>query len=336
MIRVRNTLDIMFIDEAEIYVRAGKGGDGCVSFRREKFVPKGGPDGGDGGNGGDIYMEVDRGCHGLVQFNREKTFNAENGQSGMGSNKSGKQGEDLILRVPPGTSVYQNETMLFDLTEENKSLILAKGGNGGWGNQHFATSIKQAPKWSKLGLKGESMKLRLELKLIADVGLIGLPNAGKSTLLSVLSNAKPKIADYPFTTLEPNLGALKHIDQNVIIADIPGLIEGASEGRGLGDKFLKHIERTKIVVHLISTESDDLARDYKVIRNELKAFSKTLAKKKEIVAITKSEIITEEELNEKIVEFTKATKVKPIVISAATNKNIDLLVNAMKKKIVVR
>jgi GTP-binding protein len=322
----------MFIDEAEIYVKAGKGGDGAVSFRREKYVPKGGPDGGDGGKGGDIIVVVDNHCHGLAQYNREKRFIARNGQPGMGSNKHGKNAEDLILRVPAGTQIYHNDELLFDFTKEGEEVILAKGGNGGWGNQHFATSIKQAPKWSKTGLKGESKKLRLELKTIADVGLIGLPNAGKSTLLSVLSNARPKIADYPFTTLEPNLGALKNIDKNIVIADIPGLIEGAAEGRGLGDKFLRHIERTKILVHLIDVNSDDLIRDYKTIRNELKKFSKELTKKPEIVVLNKSDILSEADLVEKI-KILQKNKIKSITISAATNKGLDKLIEVVKSRI---
>lgn len=322
----------MFIDEAEIYVKAGKGGDGAVSFRREKYVPKGGPDGGDGGKGGDIIIIVDNHCHGLVQFNREKRFLAKNGRPGMGSNKHGKNGVDLTLRVPAGTQIYHDGELLYDLIEEGKEITIAEGGNGGWGNQHFATSIKQAPKWSKAGLPGESKKLQLELKTIADVGLIGLPNAGKSTLLSVLSNAHPKIADYPFTTLEPNLGALKNIDKNIVIADIPGLIEGAAEGRGLGDKFLRHIERTKTLVHLIDANSDDIVRDYKTIRNELKKFSKTLTKKKEIVAINKSDTLLEEELARKVKALQKI-KVKPMLISAVANKNLDQLIEAIKRQI---
>lgn len=322
----------MFIDQAEIYVKAGNGGDGAVSFRREKFIPKGGPDGGDGGNGGDIKVLVDNHCHGLAQYNREKRFLAQNGQNGMGSNKHGKNGEDLTLRVPAGTQIYHKDELVFDLTEEGKEVILAKGGTGGWGNQHFASSIKQAPKWSKDGLPGESRKIQLELKTIANVGLVGLPNAGKSTLLSVISNAKPKIADYPFTTLEPNLGTIKNIDQNIILADIPGLIEGASKGRGLGDKFLKHIERTQTIVHLIDARSDDVVQDYKTIRNELNDFSKELTKKPEIVVLNKSDIISEDDLKEKIKALKKA-KITPIVISAAANKNIEELINKIRQVI---
>jgi len=322
----------MFIDQAEIYVKAGKGGDGCVSFRHEKYIPKGGPDGGDGGRGGDILILVDNHCHGLAQYNREKRFIAPNGQNGMGSNKHGKDAEDLTLRFPAGTQIYNEGKLLFDLTEEGKQFVLVKGGNGGWGNQHFASSIKQAPKWSKQGLLGKGMKIQLELKTIANVGLVGLPNAGKSTLLSVLSNARPKIADYPFTTLEPNLGTIKNIDKNIIIADIPGLIEGASEGRGLGDKFLKHIERTEIIVHVIDASSDDILHDYKTIRKELKQFSKILLNKAEIVVLNKSDILSPEDLEEKI-KILKKKKIKPLTISAATNKNIDELVTKIRETI---
>lgn len=322
----------MFIDEAQINIKAGKGGDGCVSFRREKYIPDGGPDGGDGGNGGNVIFKVDAHCHGLSLFNREKSFRAESGKNGMGSNKSGKGGEDLILPLPPGTQVYEEENLIADLTEEEREIVIAKGGQGGWGNQHFATSIKQAPKWAKTGLLGEEKNLKLILKTIADVGLVGLPNAGKSTLLSVLSNARPKIADYPFTTLEPNLGALKTRDKNIIIADIPGLIEGAAEGKGLGDKFLRHIERTKIIVHLIDAMSDDIVRDYKMIRSELKKFSKELTKKKEIVALNKSDVLTENEIKIKIKPL-QIIKIKPIIISAVTHKNIDELVNQISQEI---
>ncbi len=326
----------MFIDEAEIYIKAGKGGDGAVSFRREKYVPKGGPDGGDGGDGGDILLIADNHCHGLAQYNRQKQFLAPNGGNGMGARKKGKDGQDLVLLVPPGTLIYNNDKLLYDMVEENKSVVIAKGGNGGWGNSHFATSIKQAPIWSKQGLPGDGMKLKLELKTIADVGLVGLPNAGKSTLLSVVSNARPKIANYPFTTLQPNLGTIKNIDMNIIIADIPGLIEGASQGKGLGDKFLKHIERTKIILHLISAESEDFVHDYDVIRKELEEFSPKLAKKKDLIAITKIEIIPEEILNERVALFVKKSKKKPLLISAVTSKNVDNLIGVIKEKIAKR
>lgn len=337
----------MFIDEAQIYIKAGKGGDGAVSFRREKFIPKGGPDGGDGGSGGDIIIKTDNQGHGLALFNREKNFKAENGQNGMGQKKTGKGGQDLILKAPAGTQIYDTKgKLLFDLVNEGEEIILAKGGNGGWGNQHFASSIKQAPKWSKQGLKGESMKINLILKSIADVGLIGLPNAGKSTLLSVLSNAHPKIADYPFTTLEPNLGIIKNIERNIILADIPGLIAGASQGLGLGDKFLRHVERTTILVHLIDANSDDVVRDYKIIRKELKAFSTALEQKKEIVVLNKIDSMPEKDLKDKIKALKKIIptlrsglrhkivgEVTPFLISAATHKNIEKLIEKIEKNI---
>ncbi|MEK7096513.1 MAG: GTPase ObgE [Patescibacteria group bacterium] len=323
----------MFIDEAEIYLKAGNGGDGAVSFRREKYIPHGGPDGGDGGNGGDIIIEVDENSHALAEFNYKKRFLAENGRNGMGSNKAGKAGQDLVIKMPPGTQIYKKNELVADLVKKGEQFLFLKGGRGGWGNQHFASSIKQAPAWSKKGEKGESIKIRLELKTIADIGLVGMPNAGKSTLLSVLSDAKPRIADYPFTTLEPNLGVLKGVkSRNIIIADIPGLIEGASHGKGLGDKFLRHIERTKAIVHILSAFSEDIIKDYKVIRKELKDFSPKLARKKEIVVLNKSDLLNDKELNQKIVELS-ALGVKPLMISAATHLGLEDLTAAIFKSL---
>jgi GTP-binding protein len=318
----------MFIDEAEIYVRAGKGGDGAVSFRREKYIPNGGPDGGDGGRGGKVFFEAETQAHGLSDFVRRKRFLAPNGQPGMGSNCAGKHGEDLIVKIPLGTQIYHHDELIADFVSADQRILVAKGGNGGWGNQHFASSIKQAPHWAQKGLKGDSCKLRLELKVIADVGLVGLPNAGKSTLLSVLSNARPKIANYPFTTLEPSLGILKEVDKNIVIADIPGLIEGASDGKGLGVKFLKHIERTRAILHIIDI-SGDVISDYKTIRAELTKFSEKLAKKKEIVAINKIEL-ADVEYQELIKAEFKKIKVTPIFISAATHYGIKDLVKKIK------
>jgi len=332
----------MIIDEAKIKVTAGSGGNGLVSFRREKFVPKGGPDGGDGGNGGDIVIIADAHTSDLSQFNRQKRYQADNGQNGMTKNMHGKNAENLMLKVPLGTQVFEddrlghpeldsgsrNKKLLHDFIKINDQLILAKGGQGGWGNQHFASSIKQTPRWSKDGLPGESKKISLELKTIADIGLIGLPNAGKSTLLSVITNAHPKIADYPFTTLEPNLGAIKMKDKTLVIADIPGLIEGASKGKGLGIKFLKHIERTKILVHVIDALSDNVERDYKTIRAELKDFSAKLTKKKEIVVLNKIDAISEKDLKKKIAAL-KKIKIIPTPISAATNENVDNFVKSI-------
>jgi GTP-binding protein len=320
----------MFIDEAEIYLKAGNGGNGAVSFRREKYVPKGGPDGGDGGKGGDIYIEIDNNLHGLAEFNFKKRFLAENGQNGLGKNKTGKSGEDLILKVPSGTQIYHKTKLIADLLRPDQKILILKGGRGGWGNQHFASSIKQAPAWSKKGEKGEGAKLRLELKTIADIGLVGLPNAGKSTLLSVLTEAKPKIADYPFTTLEPNLGVVKSIrDKTIILADIPGLIEGASLGRGLGDKFLRHIERTRMLFHLIDATSDNVSRDYKIIRAELKKYSSKLIDKNEIVILTKIDAISKDELKNKISLLKKISKREPICVSAVTREGLNQLVGRM-------
>ncbi|MCX6808861.1 MAG: GTPase ObgE [Candidatus Berkelbacteria bacterium] len=322
----------MFIDEATIYVKAGKGGDGCVSFRREKYIPMGGPDGGDGGKGGDVYFEVDEHAHGLAIFNREKNFFAQNGENGMGKKMHGKNSTDLILQVPRGTMLYEKDELIADLTEEGDKILIAKGGNGGWGNQHFATSIKQAPKWAKEGMKGDSKKLRLVWKTVADVGLIGLPNAGKSTLLSVLTSAHPKIADYPFTTLEPNLGTYVDAQSRIIIADLPGLIEGASLGKGLGDKFLRHIERTKIIVHVIDANSESPATDYITIRNELKVFSAELTAKTEIVVLNKIDAVSPEKLKEDM-KMLKKQKTSPIEISAATHQNLDQLINTIKSNL---
>lgn len=314
----------MFIDEAKVFIRAGNGGDGVVSFRREKFVPRGGPDGGDGGDGGDIIIMAESHTSDLSQFNRQKKFIASSGHNGMSKKMKGANGGDLILKVPLGTQIFEEGKITHDFLKDNDQIIFARGGQGGWGNHHFATSIKQTPQWSKDGLKGETKKISLELKTIADIGLIGLPNAGKSTLLSVLTNARPKIANYPFTTLAPNLGAVKMKDKTVIIADIPGLIEGASKGKGLGDKFLKHIERTKVLVHVIEALSDNVVGDYKTIRKELKNFSTKLIKKEEIVVLNKIDTISREVLIKKISQL-KRIKVFAHPISAAANQGISKL-----------
>lgn len=325
---------MMFIDEAKIVIRAGKGGDGVVSFRHEKYIDKGGPDGGDGGDGGSVIFRANPHISDLSVYNSKKRFKAENGQNGMSKKMKGKDGKDLVLDVPMGTQVITNSKVIFDAisisTEEEK--IIAKGGQGGWGNIHFKTSIKQAPDYSKVGLAGESLDLNLELKTIADIGLIGLPNAGKSTLLSVITNAKPKIADYPFTTLEPNLGAIKTKDKTIILADIPGLIEGAAKGKGLGIKFLKHIERTKILVHIIDAMSDNVVSDYKCIRAESKEFSRKLVDKKEIVVLNKSDVLNEDELKERVKDL-KKIKVTPLIISAVTSEGIDKFKKVLLKSV---
>lgn len=312
----------MLTDEAKIRVIAGKGGDGLVSFRREKYVPRGGPDGGDGGKGGDVYLLTKEGVHTLSKFASQKVFKAENGKPGMKSKKTGRSEEDLILEAPPGTMIKNAQTgeVLADLKTEGEKILLVKGGRGGWGNYHFATPVRQAPKFARPGAPGEQKELILELKLLADVGIIGLPNSGKSTLLSRISAARPKIADYPFTTLEPNLGKVDLEDFSFVAADIPGLIEGAHQGKGLGDKFLRHIERTKLLLHLLDVTSPDLKGDYQKIRQELKAYSPKLEKIPEIVVLTKMDI------SQKPPKFPKAQA----KISAVTGKGIKELLYLIK------
>lgn len=287
----------MFIDRAEIYVKAGKGGPGCVSFRREKFVPKGGPDGGDGGKGGDVVLVADESVATLLDFAGRHHWIAPNGRPGSGQNRSGRSGEDLIIKVPAGTLIYDRDTdrLLKDMNEPGMTVIIARGGRGGQGNAKFATSRRQAPRYAQPGEESEERWLRLELKLIADVGLVGLPNAGKSTLLSRLSSARPKIADYPFTTLEPQLGIVEVSGyRRFVMADIPGLIEGAHLGHGLGDDFLRHIERTRVIVHLIDVHplpgSPSPIEAYRMIRNELRAYSEELAAKPELIVANKTDL----------------------------------------------
>lgn len=286
----------MFIDRAQIWVKAGDGGHGCVSFRREKYIPKGGPDGGDGGNGGDVYFQAVENLDTLLDFAGKHHWQAQNGQPGSGSNKSGAGGEDLIIKVPPGTLLYDTDLdlLLKDLSEVGLKVRVCRGGNGGKGNKAFATSTHQTPRYAEPGKQGQERKMRLELKLIADVGLVGMPNAGKSTLISRCSAARPKIADYPFTTIEPVLGIVELSDyRRFVMADIPGLIEGAHAGAGLGHDFLKHIERTKILVHIIDImpmDGSDPAQNYRTIRSELEQYSKALAAKTEIIIANKIDL----------------------------------------------
>jgi GTP-binding protein len=283
--------DYLF-DEATIHVRAGKGGDGCVSFRREKYVPMGGPDGGNGGAGGDVYLVANRHLNTLMQFQRQKHFRAEDGGRGQGKKMQGKSAEDLLVPVPPGTVIREAESgeLLADLVEDGQRVLVAKGGRGGRGNAFFATPTNQAPRIVEKGEPGEERSLRLELKMIADVGIVGLPNAGKSTLLAALSAARPKIADYPFTTLSPNLGVVTIGSTSLVLADIPGLIEGAHEGLGLGIKFLRHIERTRVLIHLLDGSSDDPMRDWETINQELGCFSRELAAKPQVAAFNKMDL----------------------------------------------
>jgi GTP-binding protein len=300
----------MFIDRAQIWVKAGDGGHGCVSFRRERFIPKGGPDGGDGGHGGDVYFQAVENLDTLLDFAGKHHWQARNGQPGSGNNKYGADGDDLIIKVPPGTLIYDTDLdlMLKDMNELGLKVRVCRGGKGGRGNKAFATSTNQTPRNAETGKKGQERNIRLELKLIADVGLVGLPNAGKSTLISRCSAARPKIADYPFTTIEPVLGIVELSDyRRFVMADIPGLIEGASDGAGLGHDFLKHIERTTILVHILDimpTDGSDPAENYKAIRNELQQHSKALAQKQEIIVANKTDLDPDgkiiKELNEKL------------------------------------
>lgn len=324
----------MFIDQVNIYVKSGKGGDGMVHFRREKYEPRGGPDGGDGGKGGDLIFEVKSTLNSLSHFKPKQRFNADDGKGGGGSQLTGKSGDDLIISVPPGTVIYDAETgaLLGDLTEAGQQLMVCKGGRGGRGNQHFATSRNQAPRTAERGEPHEEKVIRLELKLIADIGIIGLPNAGKSSLLSVLTNAKPKIGDYPFTTLEPNLGVAKLDDETtVVLADIPGLIEGAHEGAGLGHDFLRHIQRTRVLIHMIDGLSEDPLADYTQINSELSLFDPKLGKKPQVVVINK---IDQPDVQEKLKDIEKSFKKKKIDIitaSAMARTNTrDVLVSAYK------
>lgn len=284
----------MFIDSAVVLVRAGKGGNGIVSFRHEKYVDKGGPDGGNGGRGGDVVFVADERKNTLVDFRFKPEVNAGPGQNGSKRQKQGRSGEDAIAYVPVGTQIYRDESLLADLDEIGERVVVAKGGQGGFGNSHFKSSTRQAPRIAELGEAGDEFEARLELKLLADVGVVGLPNAGKSTFLSTVTNARPEIADYPFTTLTPNLGVADIDDSSLLIADIPGLIEGASEGKGLGDAFLRHVERTAVLLHLIDVYGEDVAKDYKTIRNELKQYNPILIERLEIVVLTKIEGVDEE------------------------------------------
>ena len=321
----------MLTDEATIKVRAGRGGDGAVSFRREKFIPKGGPDGGDGGDGGDVFIMSDGNTHTLSEYTRRKEWHSEDGQNGRRKRQHGKDGQDLELRVPPGTVIKDQaqDQIIYDFTKIGERLLIAKGGRGGWGNVHFATATRQAPVFAKKGEPGEEKNLTLELKLIADVGLIGLPNSGKSTLLARISNARPKIADYPFTTLEPNLGVVKIHDKELVFADIPGLIEGAAQGKGLGDRFLKHIERTKALIHLIDINSSNLSRDYQTISQELKLWNPGLRKKKEMVVLNKAD--TMDEKSAKMIAEVLAKKIgqEVSIISAVSGKGIENLLSQL-------
>lgn len=314
-----------FIDQAAVRVIAGDGGTGRISFRKEKFVDRGGPDGGDGGDGGNIVFVASRNQNTLMDFRYHTELNAQPGEAGDKVRRHGKRGEDLRVAVPVGTVVSVDGTVIADFTEDGQEAIIAKGGRGGFGNAHFVSSRRQAPKFSEPGGEGEVKDLELELKLIADVGLVGLPNAGKSTLLSVISNARPKIADYPFTTLTPNLGVVDVEGHGgLLMADIPGIIEGAADGKGLGDEFLRHVERTAVLLHLIDASSDDIVRDYATIQAELKLYRINLADKPQLVALTKIDMVSPEEIKNavKLLEKKLPNRVKLLQISSVAHKGL--------------
>lgn len=324
-----------FLDEAKIFLKSGDGGPGCVGFRREKFIEFGGPDGGNGGKGGDIIFEAVSNLNTLIDFRYHQHFKAEKGQHGMGSSRSGAAGKNLIIRVPLGTQILaeDKQTILADFTEEGQRLIFLHGGNGGLGNEHFKSSTNRAPRHATPGFPGEEMWVWLRLKLIADVGLVGLPNAGKSTFLSVVSRAKPKIADYPFTTLAPNLGVATFHDKEFVIADVPGLIEGAHQGVGLGTRFLGHVERCKVILHLIDGTLEEVGEAYKTIHHELDLYGQGLAHKPEIIVLNKADALTADAIKEKTKTLKRITKKEIFVVSSVSRQGIPQVLETLLKKI---
>jgi GTP-binding protein len=313
-----------FLDQAKIYIKAGNGGSGSASFRREKFVEYGGPDGGDGGNGGSIIFEAERNLNTLIDFRYAQHFRAENGYIGTKRKRTGAGGKDLIIKVPVGTQVYEedNNTLIYDFTKNKERYLVAAGGNHGLGNVRFKSSTNRAPTKKTNGKVGEEFWIWLQLKVIADIGIVGMPNAGKSSLLAAITRARPKIANYPFTTIDPNLGVSYYDNKEVTLADIPGIIEGAHEGTGLGDKFLRHIERCKILLHLIDLSEDKLVECYLKVRNELSKYDKILTKKKEIVVFNKSDLVEKKEIERKLKIFKTKIKKKYQIISVVTDKNL--------------
>jgi GTP-binding protein len=320
-----------FLDQAKVYIRSGDGGAGSVSFRREKFIEFGGPDGGDGGRGGDVRVECVEGLNTLIDYRYQQHFKARPGGHGMGKNRAGGKGADIVLKVPKGTQIFEEdgETLIADLTEIGQTITLAKGGNGGFGNAYFTTSTNRAPRHANPGLPGEERWIWLRLKLIADAGLVGLPNAGKSTFLATVTAAKPKIADYPFTTLHPGLGVVRIDGREFVLADIPGLIEGAHEGHGLGDRFLGHVERCRVLLHLVDATGEDAGKAYKIIRAELDAYGQGLEDKIEIVALSKIDAVSPEILKEQKTKLKRATKKEPLLVSAASNKGVTEILRAL-------
>ncbi|ACL59591.1 GTPase ObgE [Methylobacterium nodulans] len=320
-----------FLDEAKVYIRSGDGGAGCVSFRREKFIEFGGPDGGDGGRGGDVWAECVEGLNTLIDYRYQQHFKAKKGEHGSGRNRAGAKGADVVLKVPAGTEILaeDRETQIADLTQVGQRVLLARGGNGGFGNAYFTTSTNRAPRHANPGQEGREHWLWLRLKLIADAGLVGLPNAGKSTFLATVTAAKPKIADYPFTTLHPGLGVVRVDAREFVLADIPGLIEGAHEGVGLGDRFLAHVERCRVLLHLVDGTSEDAGAAYQLVRTELDAYGHGLAEKPEIVALSKADILDPETLAAQVARLEEAAGRPPLVLSAATRQGVPEALRAL-------
>ncbi len=324
-----------FLDLAKIYIKSGSGGNGCIAFRREKYIEFGGPDGGDGGRGGDVWAECVDNLNTLIDYRYQQHFKAKNGTPGMGKNRAGPNGDDCILKVPPGTEILaeDQETILGELIKPGDRVLIAKGGNGGFGNAHFKSSTNQAPRHANPGLPGEELTIWLRMKLIADAGLIGLPNAGKSTFLAAVSAAKPKIAGYPFTTLHPNLGVVKVGESDFVLADIPGLIEGAHEGAGLGTRFLGHVERCRVLLHLVDATEEDIAGSYQTVRDELEAYGEGLEDKEELVALSKCDALDEDTIAEKAGELEEVSGSKPLILSAVSGKGVQEALFAIVKVI---
>jgi len=324
-----------FLDEAKVYIRSGDGGNGCVSFRREKFIEFGGPNGGDGGKGGDVIAVAVEGLNTLIDYRYQQHFTAKNGGGGMGKDRHGANGADIVLKIPVGTQIYEEdgETLLADLTEAGQRIVLARGGNGGFGNAYFKSSTNRAPRHANPGQPGVEMTIRLRLKLIADAGIVGLPNAGKSTFLAAVSAAKPKIADYPFTTLHPQLGVVDVDGREFVLADIPGLIEGAHEGVGLGDRFLGHVERCRVLLHLIDGTAEDAGAAYKTVRAELAAYGHDLTDKPEIVALNKADALSPDAIKEQVARLKRASKKTPLVLSAVSGDGVNEVLRALFKVI---
>ena len=323
-----------FLDQAKIYIKAGNGGTGVSSFRREKYIEFGGPDGGDGGNGGSIILESERNLNTLIDFRYKQHFKAENGKPGSKKNKTGGSGKDLILKIPVGTQIYEedNNTLIYDFTNNKDKFVVATGGKGGLGNTKFKSSTNRAPRKKTDGRKGEEFWVWLQLKVIGDVGIIGLPNAGKSSFLSKCTRAKPKIANYPFTTINPNLGVLNINHNEIVLADIPGLIEGSHKGIGLGDKFLRHIERCKTLIHLIDISEEDVLENYLKVRSELSKYDKSILKKKEIIIFNKVDLINKETIKENLKNFKKKVRKNFEIISLITNENLEKVKKMIYKK----